>query len=46
VTQLSVSFGHPEYSDDALRESIADILDRHQTLAMATVMEDRSYTKR
>jgi uncharacterized protein YhbP (UPF0306 family) len=43
VTQLNVSFGHPEYSDDALRESITDLLDRHQTLAMATVLEDRSY---
>jgi uncharacterized protein YhbP (UPF0306 family) len=43
VKQLSVSFGHPEYPDDALRESIVGILDRHQTLAMATVMEDRSY---
>ena len=43
MTQLNVSFGHPQYSDDALRESITDLLDRHQTLAMATVMEDRSY---
>ena len=43
MTRLYVHFGHPEYSDQHLCESISNILDMRTTIAMATVLDTDSY---
>jgi uncharacterized protein YhbP (UPF0306 family) len=43
MTNLSISFNHPEFSDYELAESIQKILDHNFILAMATVRDGHSY---